>query len=73
MCIMCMFGMQNVVQTDVTTHGPHMSCPYSDIAMAHLDNRAENYTFKHTVWKHFRDDAFSVWTLNINTLPAFLD
>ena len=50
-----------------------MSCSYSDIAMAHFDNRAENYTLKPTVWKRFRDDVFSVWTHNINTLPAFLD
>ena len=50
-----------------------MSCSYSDIAMAHFDNRAENHTLKPTVWKRFRDDVFSVWTHNINTLPAFLD
>ena len=48
-----------------------MSCSYSDIAMAHFDNRAENYTVKLTVWKRFRDDVFSVWTHNINALPAF--
>ena len=50
-----------------------MSGSYSDIAMAHFDSRAENYTLKPTVWKRFRDDVFSVWTHNINTLPAFLD
>ena len=50
-----------------------MSCSYSDIAIAHFDNRAENYTLKPTVWKRFGDDVFSVWTHNINTLPAFLD
>ena len=30
-------------------------------------------TLKPTVWKRFRDEVFSVWTHNINTLPAFLD
>ena len=44
-----------------------MSCSYSEIAMAHFDNRAENYTFKLTVWKHFRDVVCSVWTHHINT------
>ena len=38
-----------------------------------FDNRAENYNLKPTVWKHFRDDVSSVWTHNINFLPAFLD
>ena len=36
-------------------------------------NRAENYTLKPTIWKRLRDDVFSVWTHNSNTLPAFLD
>ena len=52
---------------------PHISCSYSNIAMAHFDNRAENYILKPTVWKRFRDDVFYAWTHNINTLPDFLD
>ena len=55
------------------TSGSHMSCSYSDIGMAHFDNRTENYTLKPTVWKPFRDGVFSVWTHNINILSAFLD
>ena len=66
------FNDKNFIQTDGTAQGRHMSCSYSDIAMAHFDNRDENYTLKPTVWKRFRDDFFSVWTHNINTLPAFL-
>ena len=58
-------------QTHGTAQGPHMSCSYSDIAMAHFGNRAENYTLKPTVWKRFRDDVFSVWIHNIKSLPAF--
>ena len=76
LCVECnnsVFNDKNFIETDGTAQGPHMSCSYSDIAMAHFDNGAENYTLKPTVWKHFRDDVFSVWTHNINTLPAFQD
>ena len=76
LCLECsnsVFNDKNFIQTDGTAQGPHMSCSYSDIAMAHFDNRPENYTLKPTVWKRLRDDVFSVWTHNINTLPAFLD
>ena len=51
----------------------YMACSYTDIAMAHFDNRAENYTLKPTVSKHFRDDVFSIRTHDIDTLLAFLD
>ena len=40
------FNDKNYIQTDGTAQGPHMSCSYSDIAMDHFDNRAENYTLK---------------------------
>ena len=76
LCLECnnsVFNDKNFTQTDGVAQGPHMSCSYSDIAMAHFDNRTENYTLKTTVWKRFRDDVFSVWTYNTNTLPAFLD
>ena len=76
LCLECnnsVFNDKNFIQTDGTAQGPHMSCSYSDIAMAHFDNRAENYTLKPTVWKRFRDGVFSVWTHNSNTLLAFLN
>ena len=76
LCLECnnsVFNDKNFLQTDGTAQGPHMSCSYSDIAMAHFDIRAENYDLKPTVWKRFRDDVFSVWTHDVNTLPAFLD
>ena len=76
LCLECnnsVFNDKNFLQTDGTAQGPHMSCSYSDIAMAHFDIRAENYDLKLTVWKRFRDDAFSVWTHDVNTLPVFLD
>ena len=53
--------------------GSHMSCSYSDIAMAIFDNRAENYFLKPTVWKSFRDGVFTVWTHGIEHLPNFLE
>ena len=68
-----MLNDKNFLQTDGTAQEPHMQCSYSDIAMAHFDIRAENYDLKPTVWKRFRDDVFSVWTHDVNTLPAFLD
>ena len=67
------FNDKSFLQTDGTAQRSHMSCSYSDIAMAHFDIRAENYDLKPTVWKRFRDDVFSVWTDDVNTLPVFLD
>ena len=72
-CNISVFNEKKFIQTDGTAQGPHMSCSYNDIAMAYFDNRAGNYTLKLTTWKCFRDDVFSVWTHNINTIPAFLD
>ena len=61
LCLECnnsVFSDKNFIQTNGTAQGPQMSRSYSDIAMAHFDNRAENYTLKPTVWKRFRDDVF---------------
>ena len=53
------FNDKTFIQTDGTAQGLYMLCSYnSDIAMAHFDNRAENYTPKPTVWKCFRDIFF---------------
>ena len=74
LCLECnnsVFNDKTFIQTDGTAREPHMSCLYSDIAMAHFNDRAESYTSKPTVWKRFRNNVFSVWTRN--TLPAFLD
>ena len=76
LCLECnnsVFNDKNVFQSDGTAQGAHVSCSCSDNAMVHFDNRAENYTLKPTPWKRFRDDVFSLWIHNINTLPAFLD
>ena len=61
LCLECnnsVFNDKHFIQTDGMAQGPHTSCSYGDIAMAHFDNRTENYTLKPTVWKHFRDDVF---------------
>ena len=61
LCLECnksVFNDKNFIQTYGTAQGPHMSCSYSDIAMAHFDSRAENYTLKPTVWKRFRMTFF---------------
>ena len=76
LCLECnnsVFNGKNFIETDGTAQGSHLPCSYSDIAMAHFDNRAENYALKSTIWKRFRDDIFSVWGHNVDTLPAFLD
>ena len=39
-CINSVFNDKHVIQTDGIPQGPHMSCSYSDIVMAHFDNRA---------------------------------
>ena len=47
LCLECnnyVFNDKNFIQTDGTAQGPHMSCSYSDVAMAHFDNRAERFT-----------------------------
>ena len=76
LCLECnnsVFNDKSFIQINGTAQGPHMSYSYSDLTMAHFDNRVENYTLKPTVWKRFRNDVFSVWTHNINTLSALLD
>ena len=76
LCLECnnsVFNGKNFIQTDGTAKGCHMSCSYSDIAMARFDNATENYTLKPKDWKRFRDGVISVWTHNINTLLVFLD
>ena len=74
-CLECnnsVFNNKHYLQTNGTAQGPHMSCSYSDIAMAFFDVEAENYTFKPTIWKRFRDDVFTVWTHGIDKLPSYL-
>ena len=58
LCLECnnsLFKSKKFIQTDGTVQGPRMLRSYSDIAMAHFDNRAQNYTLKPIVWKRFRN------------------
>ena len=76
LCLSCnnsVFNDTNYIQTDGTAQGPHMSCSYSDIAMAGHDSKALMYDFPPKVWKRFRDDVFVVWTHDTAKLPSFLD
>ena len=73
MCLMTKVLFKLMIQLKGLTCHAMSSDIASDIAMAHFDNRAENYTLKCPVWKRFRDGVFSVWAHNINTLPAFPD
>ena len=47
------------MQRDRTAQGPHMSCSYSDIAMAVYDEKARDHPFKPLIWKRFRDDVIA--------------
>ena len=63
LCLNCnnsIFNNTNYIQTDGTAQGPHMSCSYSDIAIAGHDSKALMYDFPPKVRKRFRDDAFVV-------------
>ena len=45
----------------------HAHIVIAHIVTEYFDHRANNYTLKLTVWKHLRDDVFSVWTHNTKT------
>ena len=54
LCLECnnsVLNNKNFLQTNGTAQGPHMSCFYSDIAMAHFDIRGENYDLKPSLEK----------------------
>ena len=72
-CNNSVFNNTNYIPTDGIAQGPHMSCSYSDIAMAGRDNKVLMYDFPPKAWKRFRDDVLVVWTHEIVKLPSFLD
>ena len=75
-CLTCnnsKFNHQHFLQTDGTAQGPHMSCSYSDIAMAKYDFLASNFHLKPSVWKRFRDDIFVLLVHGTASLFSFLD
>ena len=76
LCLTCnnsIFNIRNLLQTDGTAQGPHMSCSYSDIAMSNFDTAALQCHFQPTLWKRFRDDILTIWTHGSDTLESFLD
>ena len=61
------------LQTDGTAQDPHISCPYSDIAMAVYDEKAMNHPFKILIWKGFRDDVIALWIHSNEDANHYLD
>ena len=75
-CLACnnsTFNHQNILQTDGTAQGPHMSCSYADIPMAKHGSLANKFHLKPSVWKRFRDDVFVLWKHGTTSLSSFLD
>ena len=63
LCLECnnsIFNNKFYLQKDGTAQGSHMSCSYSEIAMAVYDEKAMNHPFKHLIWKRFRDDVIAL-------------
>ena len=64
LCLECnnsVFNNKFYLQTDETAQGFHMSCSYSDIAMAVYDEKAMDHPFKPLISKFFRDDVIALW------------
>ena len=76
LCLQCnnsSFNNKQHLQTDGTAQGPHMSCSYSDIAMARYDEAATDTNPAPLVWFRFRDDIFLIWIFALNELEQFVD
>ena len=52
---------------------PHMSCSYSDIAMAVYEEKAMDHQFKPLIWKRFRDDVIALWIHSDEDANHYLD
>ena len=58
---------------DRTMQGPHVSCSYSDIALAVHDEKAMDHPFKLLIWKHFCDDVIALWIHSNEDANHYLD
>ena len=47
------FNNKFYLQIDGTVQGPHVSCSYSDTAIAVYNEKAIEHLFKPLIWKHF--------------------
>ena len=54
------FDNKQVLQSDGTAQGPHVSCSYSDIAIQYFDVKTFEYTPTTICWKRSRDGIFIV-------------
>ena len=57
-CSNSIFDNTNYLQTDSTAQESHMSCSYTDIAIAYHDRKTLTYFLSLTTWKGFREDIF---------------
>ena len=76
LCLECnnsVFNNKFYLQTDGTAQDPHMSCSYSDIAMAVYDEKAMDHPFKPLIWKRFRDDVIALWIHSNEDANHYLD
>ena len=76
LCLECnnsVFNNKFYLQTDGTAQGLHMSCSYSDIAMAMYDEKAMDHPFKPLIWKRFRDDVIALWIHSNEDANHYLD
>ena len=69
-CNNFVFNDKILIQSDGTAQRAHMPYSYSDNMLWRILTTMQTTT---TVWKHFREDIFSVKTQNVDNLPAFLD
>ena len=67
------FNNKSYLQTDGTAQGPHMSCPYADLALASYDSKALAFDLNSTTWKSFRDGLFVVRTYSPASVSLFLE
>ena len=76
LCLECnnsIFNNKFYIQTDGTAQGPHISCSYSDIAMAVYDEKTMDHPFKPLIWKRFRDGGIALWIHSNEYANLYLD
>ena len=74
-CLTCnnfIFNNRNLLQTDGTAQGLHMSCSYSDIAVCKSDTAALQYHSQATLLKRSWDGILIIWTHGSDTLESFI-
>ena len=68
LCLTCnnsIFNNENYLQIDGTAQGPHMSCPYADVAMTYFDKETLEYYLCPATWKKMTFVYFGCMLKNI--------